>query len=64
MRLWGAIQDYVSEIINIYYEDDEDVEKDEELANMIKDLKVNGYHHKVIESISWKTIPRTPPLPP
>ena len=47
LKIWEAIQDFVTEILALYYENDEDVEKDEELAAMIKDLKVNGFHNKV-----------------
>ena len=37
-------QDFVSDIVSIFYEDDESVEKDEELNNMLTDLRKNGFH--------------------
>ena len=27
LRLWGAIRDFVSEIVSIYYQSDEDIQK-------------------------------------
>ena len=38
LKLWHAIKDYVSDIINIFYERDEDVENDIELQEW--DLEV------------------------
>ena len=44
LRMWEMIHDFVSDIISIFYEDDEEVEKDQELANMLTDLRKNGFH--------------------
>ena len=45
--LWEAIRDFVIDIVCVYYDDDEQVEGDEELACMLKDLRKNGYHGKL-----------------
>lgn len=47
LKLWAAIQDYVTEILAIYYGEDDDVANDDELAAMLTDLKTHGYHSKV-----------------
>jgi len=44
LRIWSITQDFVSDIISIFYEDDEEVKKDVELANMLTDLRRNGFH--------------------
>ena len=44
LKIWEAVTDFVTEIISIYYADDEEVEKDDELAAMLLDLRVNGFH--------------------
>lgn len=44
LQVWEAVSDFVAEIISIYYEDDEDVEKDDELAALLLDLRANGFH--------------------
>ena len=38
LKLWHAISDYVSDIINIFYERDEDVENDVELQEWDLDV--------------------------
>ncbi|XP_015762909.1 PREDICTED: allene oxide synthase-lipoxygenase protein-like [Acropora digitifera] len=43
LRLWGAIRDFVTEIVSIYYQSDEDIQKDSELQAWILDLHDNGY---------------------
>ena len=46
LKMWEITQDFVSDIVTIFYEDDEEVEKDEELSNMLADLRRNGFHRR------------------
>ena len=46
MKMWEITQDFVSDIVTIFYEDDEEVENDEELTNMLADLRRNGFHRR------------------
>lgn len=50
LRLWGAIKDYVSSILSIYYSSDTDIQKDTELQEWIRDLHDNGYPTRKGES--------------
>ena len=50
------VQDFVSDIVSIFYEDDEEVEKDEELANMLDDLRRNGFHRRADITEKFDTI--------
>jgi len=43
LRLWSAIEEYVTKILSIYYHSDEDIQKDTELQAWILDLHDNGY---------------------
>jgi len=43
LKLWDAIKDFVSKMLSIYYQSDEDIEKDSELQAWILDLHDNGY---------------------
>ena len=35
LNLWEAIQDFVTEVVAIYYQEDQDIESDEEIANFL-----------------------------
>ncbi len=43
LKLWEAIQDFVTEVLCIYYDDDDQVDRDDELAGMLADLGANGF---------------------
>ena len=43
LLLWDAIKKFVAEIIDIYYKNDRDVQKDNEIQDWIRDLHDNGY---------------------
>eukprot|EP00118_Oscarella_pearsei_P020349 m.220380 g.220380 ORF g.220380 m.220380 type:complete len:749 (+) comp39936_c2_seq4:1023-3269(+) len=43
LKLWNAIQSFLEEVVKIYYKSDDDVKRDEELKNLIKDLHDNGF---------------------
>ncbi|KAK2554379.1 Allene oxide synthase-lipoxygenase protein [Acropora cervicornis] len=43
LKLWDAIKDFVSKMLSIYYQSDEDIHKDSELQAWILDLHDNGY---------------------
>jgi len=43
LLLWTAIQEYVNNMMDLYYESDEDVKGDGELKNFVEDLALNGF---------------------
>ena len=43
LALWEAINTFVAEIIEIYYENDEDVKRDHEIQSWIYDVHENGW---------------------
>ena len=43
LRLWQAMEDYVSNIINLFYSSDADVKGDSELQIFSNDLYTNGF---------------------
>ncbi|XP_078365380.1 allene oxide synthase-lipoxygenase protein-like isoform X2 [Oculina patagonica] len=43
LKLWAAIEAFVKEIMSVYYHADDDVKKDHELQNWVRDLHDNGY---------------------
>merc|ERR1739838_192518 len=42
MTLWKVISDFISRFINIYYENNEDVQNDKELQDWVNDVAVEG----------------------
>nr|AAY98506.1 11R-lipoxygenase [Gersemia fruticosa] len=43
LLLWNVIHQFVQDIIQIYYNDDDSVKKDNEIQDWIRDLHENGY---------------------
>lgn len=43
LKLWAAIEEFVKEILAIYYHSDDAIKMDYELQNWIRDLHDNGY---------------------
>ncbi|XP_068721239.1 allene oxide synthase-lipoxygenase protein-like [Montipora capricornis] len=43
LKLWNAIKEFVTKLMSIYYQSDEEMEKDTELQAWILDLHDNGY---------------------
>ena len=42
LRLWAAIENFIKDVIALYYKSDDDVAKDNELQAWIKDIHDNG----------------------
>uniref|UniRef100_A0A4W3KFC6 Arachidonate 5-lipoxygenase b, tandem duplicate 3 n=1 Tax=Callorhinchus milii TaxID=7868 RepID=A0A4W3KFC6_CALMI len=42
LKVWDAVQGFVTEIVSIYYDNDQVVRTDSELQNMVKDVYVYG----------------------
>ena len=43
IKVWDALESYASDIINEFYQTDEDVVKDEELQSWAEDIHTNGF---------------------
>ncbi|KAL5491869.1 hypothetical protein EMCRGX_G017234 [Ephydatia muelleri] len=47
LKIWHAIEDYVTDVLNEFYSSDGDVKNDPELQNFARDIYMNGFpgHH-------------------
>lgn len=46
LRLWHAIQDYVSSVLAVFYKSANEVEKDEDIRATLADLSRNGFYDR------------------
>ena len=47
LKIWNAIEDYITDVLNEFYSSDGDVKNDPELQNFARDIYTNGFpgHH-------------------
>ena len=43
LRTWNAISDFIREVIQVFYQKDDDVSKDRELQSWVMDIHENGF---------------------
>ncbi|KAL5491871.1 hypothetical protein EMCRGX_G017237 [Ephydatia muelleri] len=51
LKIWHAIEDYVTDVLNEFYSSDGDVKNDPELQNFARDIYTNGFpghHHAAV----------------
>ena len=46
MRWWEILRSYVNDVLSVFYVDEDDVTRDDELTAMLTDMRRNGFHKK------------------